>query len=140
MDWRYFLHVSEWLEPGPCTDAEDFKVAQTRTGISRAYFAAHNIARLHVRQKGYYFEREDGTRDDWPQHEQLWKVLQGSPKPEEKKAGVKGDTLRLQRNAADYDAQGRAESLRRDHAVALGLAYEICKLLGMAFPRFPPKK
>jgi len=132
--------VAEWANPGPCTDAEEFKVARTRTGIGRAYYAAHNIARLHVRLKGYYFERADGTRDDWPQHEQLWKVLLGSPRLEEQKAGSKGDTLRLKRNAADYIATGTADSLRREHAHAIKLAYEICKLLGMEFPRLPPKK
>lgn len=140
MDWRYFLHVSEWANPGPCTDGEEFKVARTRTGIGRAYYAAHNIARLHVRKNKYYFEREDGTRDYWPQHEQLWRVLIDSPKLEEQKAGSKGETLRIKRNSADYDAGRSADSLRRDHAYAVLVAYEICKLLGMEFaPLRPPK-
>lgn len=140
MDWRYFLHVSEWTYTGPCTDGEEFKVARTRTGIGRAYYAAHNIARLHVRKNKYYFVRPDGTLYYWPQHEQLWKVLMDSPKPEEQKAGSKGDTLRLKRNAADYDAVGSADSLRRDHEYAIIVAYEICKLLGMKFNRLQPPK
>lgn len=143
MDWRQILHVSEKLNPGPYPDGDDHKLALTRSGISRAYYAAHNVARLYAKNKGYYWTDDHGKRYDWPQHEMLWDVFKGSHDADEQTVGDKGHSLRTMRNRADYDAGLSANSLIQDHRFALKNAYEICALLKQPFepwqrPGAPP--
>lgn len=131
MDWRLFIWVSEWLNPGAYSDTEYFKLGRSRSGISRAYYAAHNVARLYVHNKKY--------STSWPHHEALWSILEARANTDERLAGVLGQELRVDRNEADYDAPGSARNFIEKHRIALEKAYRICKLLGEPCPPPPPK-
>jgi uncharacterized protein (UPF0332 family) len=83
-DWRTFNDVAEELSRAR-TDAH------VRSAVSRAYYAAHNVARKLCRARG------GGDR----KHEHLWLFLereQCSMGP----IGVIGDQLKSQRVDADY--------------------------------------
>lgn len=132
MEWRYFLWVSERLNPGPYSDTDDERIAKTRSGISRAYYAAHNVARLYIHNNKYGGEGLS--------HEGMWELLEGRDNADEATAGELGQELRIDRNTADYQGGVTARDLREKHRLAIDKAYRICELLKQPWQPAPARK
>jgi uncharacterized protein (UPF0332 family) len=90
MDVRDFLTLAETLVAGPTE-------AMWRSAVSRAYYAAFHVARQLLTQCRFKVPRGDRA------HAYLWQRLHNSGHPDVARAGAELDTLRSERNRADYD-------------------------------------
>jgi uncharacterized protein (UPF0332 family) len=89
--------------------------AALRSAVSRAYYAAFNIARLYL--------REDGRLKLLTQpnaHRAVWAELRDSEHPIESSLGHAGFRMRSFRNRADYD--DNYPRLHHDAVVAISAA------------------
>ena len=87
---REFLTLAEvWI--GGATEAE------WRSAVSRAYYAAFHEARQLLKALGFRVPRGDQA------HAYLWLRLSNCGDPQVQQAGSDLNTLRRERNRADYD-------------------------------------
>ena len=94
MDHRDFLLLAEQLIKGK-TEAE------WRSAVSRSYYAAFHEARILLGNCGFAVPYGDRA------HKYLSMRLMNAGQADVKRAGQDLDTLRTQRNEADYQLRGR---------------------------------
>jgi uncharacterized protein (UPF0332 family) len=98
-----FLELAErWVDRA--TEAE------WRSAISRAYYAAFHEARRLLRELGFHVPKADAA------HAYLSMRLSNSGVPDFQDAGYSLNSLRFERNRADYDID---RSLKQSHARVL---------------------
>jgi uncharacterized protein (UPF0332 family) len=95
--------------------------AAMRAAISRAYYAAYHTARLHKGSKTAVATRGGP-------HVAVWQALKESGDTDWRKAGNRGNEIRLNRQRADYDdyVPGLTDLTHR----TLRIADEIVQTLG----------
>jgi uncharacterized protein (UPF0332 family) len=89
MDARDFLTLAENLVSGPLE-------AEWRSAVSRAYYAAFHVARELLHHCNFRVPRDEKA------HVYLTRRLGNAGHPDTDAAGRKLDTLRTERNRADY--------------------------------------
>src|SRR5437870_13362662 len=90
MNGRDFLSVAKDLLTSPTE-------AAWRTSVSRAYYAAFYVARQLLEDLGFAVPRGERA------HAYLWLRLSNCGEPRVQDAGRRLNTVRGQRNRADYD-------------------------------------
>ncbi|HEV3003397.1 MAG TPA: hypothetical protein VGX78_03005 [Pirellulales bacterium] len=87
-----YLHLAETWVQGP-TEGE------WRSAVSRAYYGVFHLARQLLRDLGFVVPRADQT------HAYLWLRLSNCGHPQVRLAGSDLNTLRRERNRADYELE-----------------------------------
>ena len=95
-DWCDFLVLARELQKQAATSIGP--EAWLRSSLSRAYYAAFQIARQDLRLKGRYVP---GPRDNV--HAYVRDAYKQDGDPSRRKIGMHLDRLRQDRNAADYE-------------------------------------
>ena len=116
-DWTRFLELArDLVKPGAGE-------AHLRSGISRAYYAAFNVARKFLMVRG---ELRSERRNRPGTHQIVWLKFKEGPSKQRRTIGNRGSGLHLTRCRADYDAVFRGH-LRNKAIFALQEADEIVK-------------
>lgn len=110
-DWSNYLHLAKSLSTA-------LDEASQRSSISRAYYAAFNIARQYVMQN----HPGADIPNDGRAHEKVWQELKKGVR-QEKAAAVNGERLKQSRGNADYKQIGL--SLPADVTTAIAWAESI---------------
>jgi uncharacterized protein (UPF0332 family) len=97
-DWNEFLKVARGLA-GEENAAIPSEEAKWRTVINRAYYAAFNQARWHLRYKDY----DRNIPQDGSGHEYVKSRFRSHPDEDYKKIGWELNRLHTARKRADYD-------------------------------------
>ena len=95
-NWKDFLVIADNYSQ------DDLGEAYNRTGISRAYYAAYNIAKDYA-EKEHLLKEEDVSGKRLRSHEKVWRGLKSSQNQKIRLAGMFGDSLRATRVDADYN-------------------------------------
>src|SRR4051794_14471838 len=114
--WADFLRVAEEL-------ARQDSEAARRSAVSRAYYAAYNIARKKLPPD---LTPKFGDRGI---HVQLWTAYTQRKAMQLRTIGMNGERLRVSRTRADYDAHINCAPSPKDVAAAIKNATHIVKQL-----------
>lgn len=96
-EWIHFLRLAEQLNElvVPGIEAE----AQQRSAISRAYYAAFNLARAYLEAEGYGPYPADASA-----HGEVKRAFNRTEDQVRKSIGQRLDSLRESRNSSDYSS------------------------------------
>lgn len=96
-DWQKYLYLAKELAGNPVKNMESDE-AKVRSSISRAYYAAFNIA------KDFAFNSsQPPDRDAENNHREIRVWFQSRTNKQYKRIGVDLNRLRISRNKADYE-------------------------------------
>ena len=130
-DWRHFLYLADDLAGYP--DKSYCAEANERTAISRAYYAAYNLAFAHIKavDEGYFRTIRSNRQ---VKHGDVSAWFDARPKSEKALRKVGANLVRLcsDRHAADYDLR-----LKDDNELPLKcvtLASKVVKILVAQHP------
>jgi hypothetical protein len=101
-DWREFFRLAERLveDDGQPAPAGPNLEARARSAISRAYYAAYNLAQLRANEVG--LDTSPDVEECETDHEACWRAFKGDQSNLNKRIGADGNNLRRLRNQADY--------------------------------------
>jgi uncharacterized protein (UPF0332 family) len=91
-DWGHYLDLAQEI----FDDYDKADDAAMRSVVSRAYYAAFNLALALLNSKDITFSPTKNS------HEEVWKAFTEGPNSVWKTVGKTGDKLRWKRNDADY--------------------------------------
>ena len=108
-NWKDFLDIADSFSQNNLGEAYN------RTGISRAYYAAYNIAKNYA-TKEHLLKKQDVSGKPLKSHEGVWMGLKSSQNTQIRLAGISGASLKATRVDADYNSEAFVSSSRLEDA------------------------